>query len=56
VPPGFVCFGAELGMVACHWALTDSGGGGRLEAAALDAACAFTVAEPAATVECIVLD
>jgi hypothetical protein len=52
VPPGFVCGSPELGVVTCTWSF--AGDASRvLDSAALEGACAATVAFPTVTVSCV---
>jgi hypothetical protein len=56
LPPGFSCGSAELGVTTCVYALHDGGANGTLDDAAINAACAVTVALPQSTVSCIIYD
>jgi hypothetical protein len=51
LPQGFTC-SFDLGVATCSWPLVNHG----IDQAALDAACAVTVALPAANVDCIIYD
>jgi hypothetical protein len=53
VPAGFKCDKPDRGYVQCEWPL---GPDRRIDDAALDAACAATVALPDVRVECIIFD
>jgi hypothetical protein len=52
VPSGFVCAAAEGALVTCRWTFTGDASFGTLDDAALEAACAATVAAPSARVRC----
>lgn len=54
LPSGFVCGSAELGIKTCVWSFGDDAASTHaIDNAALEAACAVTIALPTASVVCV---
>jgi hypothetical protein len=54
LPSGFVCGSAELGVKTCVWSFGDDAASSHaIDDAALEAACAVTIALPTASVLCV---